>query len=240
MKTPKKGNMKNSIILFAVLLLVFNACKKDRKAEVTDPKTEPKPGLTLQFTGTTNLSEARFDLAAVSAGDKLFFAGGEQDNGYSDKIDIYDITTNTLTPSLLSLSSKRGRLTAVAANNQLFFAGGHNAEGYKEMVDIYDVQSNQLLVPVSVLSKARVDIASAATGSKVVFAGGFSKGFVSDKVDIYDLITKNFVANDHKLKVARRFLSAAAAGNKIVFAGGQDDHNNSLDAVDIYDVKDGI
>ncbi len=92
MKTLTKKVASNIIAMFIVTSL-FIACKKNKSVDVP---------LTLKFTGTANLSEARDHLVAASAGGKLFFAGG-YGNNYSGVVDIYNASTNQWSSNQLSV-----------------------------------------------------------------------------------------------------------------------------------------
>jgi hypothetical protein len=137
------------------------------------------------FTVTLNqLSEARNWLAAAATGNKILFAGGENNNGYSKVVDIYDVLTNTW--SAAQLSEARGHLAAAATGNKFLFEGGYGGNGYSKTVDIYDVTTNKW--STAQLSEARNWLAAATTGNKILFAGGINNNSqISKTVDIYDV-----------------------------------------------------
>ena len=144
-----------------------------------------RPNVNGQLVPVGTLSQARFGLLAVAAGNKILFAGGFVPGAISTRVDIYDFLTNTWTVADLSVS--RQGMTAASVGNKIFFAGGgDNDEGTKtSRIDIYDVSLNSW--STAELSEARVELASATIGNKVFFAGGFDDfGGISDRVDIYD------------------------------------------------------
>lgn len=171
----------------------------------------------------------------ASAGSKLLFAGGYDENGdESSRVDIFDTGTGRWTTAELSRS--KWDVIAVTIGNKVYFSGGHgivNGLDLFNVVDIYDASANTW--STAQLSESRMDIAVAVAGSKIFFAGG------SDKVDIYD--SSNNSWSTAKLSEARSCLSAVTAGSKIYFAGGYaiDAYNNCYPSnrVDVYDIITG-
>lgn len=78
--------------------------------------------------GTSTLSVARTHLAAASVGNYVLFAGGYDDKGCSNVVDIFklkeDGTLEKLTDGTLSLSTERAWLAAVTVGNYVLFGGG--------------------------------------------------------------------------------------------------------------------
>ena len=162
-------------------------------------------------------------MATVSAGNRLFFAGGHEISGAaSTRVDIYNTVSQTW--STAELSVPRILLSAGAAGDKVFFAGGAGSS----RVDIYDLSTNTW--SIAELSQARAFIEIATVGNKIFFAGGES----SSRVDIYDLSTDTWsVAN---LSEAKFGFTATVAGNKIYFAGGFiGDGQPTSTKIDIYD-----
>jgi hypothetical protein len=93
---------------------------------------------------TAELSEARTRITTATIGNKVFFAGGCSNtpfewSGISNKIDIYDLSTNTWSVKILS-ETKIG-FTATAAENKIYFAGGWTpfaGSSTSSIIDIYD------------------------------------------------------------------------------------------------------
>jgi len=74
------------------------------------------------------------------AGNKVLFAGGNNGQGVSSTVDIYDIVLHTLTTA--QLSEAHADLSAVVVGTKIFFAGGTGANGASKTVDIYDAATN--------------------------------------------------------------------------------------------------
>ena len=196
-----------------------------------------RPTINAQLIPVGTLSQARAFMAVASAGNKILFAGRE-DNTHSSRVDIYDISTNKWSTAELSIA--RHYIAAVANGNKVFFAGGEISDGTfpTDVVDIYDVSTNTWTV--AHLSLAGRDIAAAAVSEKVLFAGGMG-GFASGearagRVDIYNLATNTWsTASLSQYKV--RGHVAVTANNKVYISGGSTLWLNDVPSnkIEIYD-----
>ena len=186
------------------------------------------------------LSEARGGVAAVSLGNKAFFAGGvnEYDMPFY-RIDIYDVSTNSWT--IASLSEARSQLSAEAVNNKIYFAGGYTVglNGFytpSERVDIYDTNSGS--ISTINMGEARYQMKSVAIGNKIFWAGGiagqFNVVYPTSKVEIYDIGTQS--SSIGCLSQSKAWMADARVvvrNNTLVFYPGR---NNKFD---IYDIATG-
>ena len=60
--------------------------------------------------------------------DKVFFAGGNTSStGYTNKVEIYDVSVNSWSTKTLS-ESKQG-VAVVTADDKIYFAGGYSMTG---------------------------------------------------------------------------------------------------------------
>ena len=185
------------------------------------------------------LSQGRFMISAVSAGNKVFFAGGFADwylNG-SDVVDIYDLQTQTW--SVENLSEPRGGMAAAVLGDLVVIAGGMIDQiTFSDRVDIYNMNTNTWITKA--LSEPRAFVEVAAVGSKVLIAGGLSAmGVPSEVVDIYDISNNSWSTTS--LFTPRCLIKAATLNNKVYFAGGAtfsfgwSDYSN---IIDIYNEED--
>jgi hypothetical protein len=110
--------MRTWIKFYALILLpavlFFEACKKEK--EVTPDPSKCVPGnrvnITAQLIPFGAISIKRAGLTMASAGTKLLFAGGNDENGdESSRVDIYDTLTGRWTTA--ELSRTRWDVTAV-------------------------------------------------------------------------------------------------------------------------------
>jgi hypothetical protein len=165
------------------------------------------------------LSIPRAFIACVSAGTKLFFAGGWTWSGALSRVEIVDVAAGT--SATAELSEARWGVTTAVLGTKVFFAGGFYWNGTTQVssrIDIYDIATNTW--SASNLSEARGDIAATVTNNKIYFAGG-SRGYsVSPVIDIYDGQTASWSVSNLNTAVANA--AAISADGKIYFAGGYD------------------
>ena len=103
---------------------------------------------------------------AITVGNRVYFSSGIDTAGrtYSNKVDVYDESTNIW--STISLSDSRHGLAVASIGNKIFFAGGYNyPAGVSNKVDIYDVSSNSF--STTTLSEARIVSAAVVVGHKI-------------------------------------------------------------------------
>ncbi len=89
-------------------------------------------------TGTTLLlSQARYDLTAAAACDRVFIAGGQNGTGYPELVEIYNTKTKAFeTP--LTLPNPRPWLAGAATLDRVLFIGGGMSTSVGTNVDVYD------------------------------------------------------------------------------------------------------
>src|SRR6187399_2367933 len=119
------------------------------------------------------LSQARMDIAATSAGNKVYFAGGRNGINVSKTIDIYDATTNSW--SVSSLQQPRTDMANIADNSKIFWAGGANNFNGAEWtsnnsVEILDLNTG---VTSSVCIHPRFGFSAVKKNGQIVFFTGY-------------------------------------------------------------------
>ena len=177
----------------------------------------------LQIAGQiAELSVGRGHIGAASAGNKVLFAGGMNDNYDGvDVVDIYDVSTNTWSTNYLNGEKI---VSATSLNNKIYFAGGGTNE-----VEVYDGSSN--LWSVITRSEPTFSMANIAFGNTIYWAGGNIGSSTSDKVEMYNVITGK--STFHQLSAARKNFQAVLKNNRILFYTGYPYSNN----VDVYDIN---
>lgn len=190
-----------------------------------------------------NLAVSRKMFEVVSAGEKVYIAGGKYgsfaDPQYTKTVDVYDNATDSW--STLNLKVQREVGGAGTIGNKVFFAGGTGRSDIAgpvymyNTVDIFDVSTN--VRTTGKLSQKRSNIAVGAAGNKIVFAGGwywnpYYMVLQSNRADIYDVATG--VWTRYTLSAKREDMAVAVIGNKIIFAGGVGAMGGT-NKVDIYD-----
>jgi hypothetical protein len=188
-----------------------------------------------------NSVQGKTGQALAAAGTKIGVAGGafEIDGTRSDRVDIYDVNSDSWTVSHMSV--RRVEAAGVGYGNLLYFAGGfgNNNKEHKS-IDVYNTLNgswSQLSLSIS-----RYGLAAAATNNKILFAGGQSGVQVTDRVDIYDVPTGTWTIS--AVSQPRTRMVAAALGNLIIFGGGfnllsDGNPGQFFDIVDIYNTSTG-
>ena len=199
-----------------------------------------RPTINVRLVEVGTLSRARVGMSVVSAGNKIFFAGGlgVSSRGHSSRVDIYDLNTQAWTTAELCIG--RSDMATAVNGNKVFFAGGEIGDGTipVDSVDIYNLSTNTW--EVAHLSRPGNSIAAASVGNKVLFAGGdaaFSGPSRSSIVDIYD-VTSGTCSRASLSGKKRDGHAAVAINNKIYIGGGGSPEDNYAAAgtIDIYDL----
>jgi hypothetical protein len=184
---------------------------------------------------TATLSEARWFLAATSSGELVFFGGGYNATGPSDRVDICNVTSGIWTTATLSVA--RYQHAAASSGTLVFFAGGwiYQSTIYNT-VDIYNTSDGTW--NTATLSSARFALAATSVGNLVFFAGGYNYNGPSKAIDIYDM-TRNLWTTT-TLSQPRFALAATSVANRYaLFAGGLINNTFALSVVDMFDLTMG-
>jgi kelch-like protein 20 len=162
---------------------------------------------------TAELKEARSGMTTATAGNKVLFAGGyhvtnsaSAEPVISNKVDVYDVSTNSW--STTSLDEARSGTVAATVGNKVLFAGGESSKVY-----IYDALLNSW--SQAMLSQPRNVSSTATLGSKVLFFTGSPN---NNRIDIYDAAANTWSTADLD-KSLHSFPIVAA--NKVFIGGGQ-------------------
>lgn len=189
---------------------------------------------------TAELSVARFDMGTIAAGNKIYFAGG--DNGSpSSRVDIYDALHDSWATAELSVP--REAVIAVAAGNKVLFAGGLTSQGASKIVDIYDQENGNW---------STATLTDPTAGSFLGYYFFAQSGVVSSRnkiyiitssnnIDVYDAQTntwsKKRIISPNQLTQGR----IIEAGSKIYFSGSVAGSNwidyNYANTLEIYDIS---
>lgn len=166
------------------------------------------------------LSQSRAALAAVGAGNKVFFAGGKyEDLDFGDfyftykTVDIFDLASGTWKVDSLSLG--RSEISAASAGDKVIFAGGRtNWQSVTDVIDIYHLNSGTW--STARLSEPRSNMSVVTAGDKIYFAGGLNQVTPSKRIDIYDVPSGTWSTSE--LLEPMGFITGIAVGNRIYWA----------------------
>jgi hypothetical protein len=188
---------------------------------------------------TTILSQARSRLAATSSGELVFFAGGENATGPSDRVDIYNVRSGSWT--IATLSIPRYDLAATSSQNLVFFAGGRKEKEWPpktvaDRVDIYNTLNGSW--SAATLSQPRCCLAATSVGNLVLFGGGCKSNGSTKVVDVFNVTNNTWTTAT--LSQARYYLAATSVDNRYALFGGGYNESSSSNVVDIFDSLSGM
>jgi N-acetylneuraminic acid mutarotase len=189
----------------------------------------------------TNL--ARYSLAAVAVGGKLYAVGGQAfDSNFNvvglNVVEVFDPATNQwgTAPPLLT---GRYQHAAAVLNGKIYAMGGFTGSAITNSVEVFDPLTNQWSA-VAPLNTARRYHAAAAVGGKLYAIGGSDVNLVTLKtVEVYDPVANTWTFAP-PLAVARVLLAAATLDNKIYALSGFDrtdpqSAGTYYDTVEVFD-----
>jgi hypothetical protein len=175
---------------------------------------------------TAELSQARWGLTAVAAGNKVYFAGGTGISGtraaQSSRIDVYDLGADSW--STLELP-RPGWYSSIVGTGGIYFAGG-------SAIDIYDPASG--IWSSKTLSQPRYQITATNMQGKLFFAGGSSSingGTAYSTIDYYDPTFDTW--SQDVLSKPKYGMAGLGMRGQNVWAGGTVD-NGMTNEVEIY------
>jgi len=200
---------------------------------------------------TESLSQARGQIATVTVGDWVLFAGGGIVGSVYARVDAYNTATDTWTWGDM-LSVPRSHIGATVVGDRALFAGGLGTAltDFFDVVDVYDASIGPPDDPAAWstarrLSQERGGVAATTVGSQAFFAGGAIVGSVVDVVDVYDASigppSSSAAWRVEWLRHARAQSTAVTVGGLAVFAGGWLAPGGvPVDYVDVYDESKGL
>jgi len=162
------------------------------------------------------LSQARKDPGIAVVGNKIIVAGGQPSNNlipsyFSKKVDIIDVTNNTIT-SAADLSTPNSAMKSAVVGNKAIFVGG-----FTNKAEIYDVSTGVWETKTLPTSGSSLEyIQSASLGDHAFFAGGGAAD--ANTVFIYTGSTNSW--STYTLPSGTVAPAMMAVTNKVIIAGG--------------------
>jgi hypothetical protein len=156
-----------------------------------------------------HLSQPRTNLTAAALGNKVLFAGGTTDGGWSGSrsVDIYDLSTNSWATAELSVP--RYFINAFVDENKIYFMGGEDWENYYSTVDIYDISTN------SWSTSSSPELYNAITNVRVGNTNYWIYSSGTNQVKI-----KNMTTGAETVGCASSFQGIFSINNEIIFPNG--------------------
>ena len=194
---------------------------------------------------SASLSTPRHNISAVTVGNDVLFAGGNQgffyQNGpfYSDAVDIYNSASGNWSARTLSAS----RTTGVAYGNVAILAGdAATPQTGFDTVDMFNSTTGNWTVSQLPESLASGNITAVAVGDEAVFIQSNApfQSAITNAVDIYNFDTHIWTTGS--LSQARADFSTTVVGDKLFIAGGRAFGNGAdveSNVVDVYNAASG-
>ncbi|NOZ74463.1 MAG: T9SS type A sorting domain-containing protein [FCB group bacterium] len=153
---------------------------------------------------------------------KIYLVGGESSTGYSDRLDIYDINTNTWTSGAsLPIATET---EAVYYDGKIYVIGGYDGGVHDEVFE-YDINADtwtQIGVAPSSVSAHKM----AAYNGLIFVIGDYG---VLDRLWVYNIADGSWTEYSSNI-IGRRHTSLAISGDKLYIIAG----NSKLDGVYQY------
>jgi len=224
-------------VFYIVCALLLSSCVHERPDFPEYPHGGNKK---IRHIGTAELSQYRAATRAVTAGNKILFAGGFYTRYFDgpglpsmswrvETVDIYDAVTDTW--RIDSLSQPRSRMATLSTGDKAFFAGGEltgewQSSTYSYLVDIYNSTTDTW--QVTSLGDRKQEVISALFNNKAYFIGGrLPSGRIINTIDIYDIASGTW---QHSLSSASLIGKWAQSGNEVFIV------RPSSDTVDVYNL----
>jgi hypothetical protein len=156
-------------------------------------------------------------MTTQTVGNVILFVGGYIGSGYSNAVDIYNVTSNTWTNTTLSQARYNYLQTIQFDNRVLFFDRRQSwTIDYLIVVDVFDSlngmwNSKNITLP-------RAAVAWTKLRDIVAFGGGWDGFTSSSVVDIYNATSNTWFTTN--LSQPRHSLASTSTTSKIYFGGG--------------------
>jgi hypothetical protein len=178
---------------------------------------------------SSNLTQARDDLTAVSNSNYGYFAGGATPS-FVCTIDRLDFSNEITSIPSSQLTRKRNDLSSLSNSNYGYFGGGGNPLS-TSTVDRIDFSNETVSEPSSDLTQARHELAAVSSSSYGYFAGGNPLRSTIDRLDFSNETIIVPPVGNH-LPQARSLLFGVSDSNYGYFAGGSPPAHSTVDRLD--------
>ena len=139
------------------------------------------------------LSAGRSGIAAATANNKIYFAGGlDAGNMGVSTIDVYDDNTGKWTQN--NLAQPAGNMASIVIGDNIYWAGGHTESPSRSLnrIEIINTKTNSVSADC-LFQRNEVFTAVAAKNNRVVFfTGNSSLTGAKNKFDIYDITANSW------------------------------------------------
>ena len=171
-------------------------------------------------------------LCTIFHNNKIYCIGGTDNGVTSNRVDIYDINTNSWLKGSNMITAKK-YFTAQLYQNKIYCIGGYDTS-YLNKVEIYDIESDSWSTGTS-MSNSRAYFSSVLYNGKIYCMGGNNSSDYLNKVEIYDIESDNW-STATSMPIAKSGHISILYNNKIYCIGGSSS-TDYLDRIDVYDIQ---
>ncbi len=202
-------------------LILSSLCLQINSAKATGVWSTGKAG-----------GEARSEFASVSYDGKVYNWGGAAP-APSNKMDIYDIASDSWSMGLTGGTARWGN-TAVVYNGKIYYLGGNDNFGVLDTVDIYNIAANSWSTGTAG-GTPRMWHSSVVYNGKIYTWGGLDGALDPlDTLDIYNIATDSWSTG--LAGGTARFSHSSVAYNGNIYSWGGADGFVFLNTLDIYNI----
>jgi dihydrofolate reductase len=194
----------------------------------------------------TSSTTKRHDHAAVAMDEHRILITGGYNYG-SDRlrsVEIFDTTNgNETTSTVPDLNGIRSDHQSVRYKNDVFVIGGiGNYGSYLNTVEKINIDNlSSGWTQMSAMNEKRCKFAAALYeygDDKYIYVfGGRNLGTTISSVERYDIPNNKWEMVNSNMNMERWNHAAVKVGNKVYIIGGEDENNNYLDSMEIFDVS---
>ena len=178
---------------------------------------DPKTGL---FTEKAMMPTPSYQIAGAVIGTKIYAMGGISNNAYSNRVQVYDVATDTWSTAD-NLPVAYGYATAGALGNSLYYIGGVNTSAYSAGVYKGEVMDGAITWSAArTLPTALTRLGSGVIGNNIYVAGGTGPNGESDKCYKYDAAANTWTSSYSLPLVTYNVSHLPTDGKSIYFISG--------------------
>jgi hypothetical protein len=201
--------------------------------DVGQPQTSPalRPEVA-RWTSLAALPQPRSRLAVVADASRIYAIGGENEEGITGRVEIYDPDSNGWLPGRAK-PTPVSNAAGVLLDGRVYVPGGTTQTGsVTNVLEVYELASDSWLVR-SPLPLAVTGYALAALNGRIILFGGWDGDSYRAETYVYDPASDRW-SEATPMPSARGFAAASALGDVIYVVGGYDGERE-LDKVEVYD-----
>lgn len=149
----------------------------------------------------TQMATYAINGAMASVGSKIYYFGGINSDGYTNKAYVFDVSSGTRT-SIANMPGAVGYTTAISVGTDIYIFGGASGTAYSPQVSSsirkYSTKDDTY-TKIADMPTAKCNVRLAKVGQDIYFFGGASAGGTSSVwyTDIHKLVLSSPLTNNH-------------------------------------------